>query len=243
MPSLEAIYCDVSSRKYTSPARVNFQLFPYHTSAIQPFDPSLALLVRQHPRLRNFHFFSKPVVDAFPYFDDTREAEAETGFVKSIRHGDSEILYMEMLVQCIEVSNPPKWRIQEGMRSGVIPDHSMAIQRVIWGEEDGVDEDRRFAYRKAAPTWMIMTDLDGVIVPAEILHRMREVDGASMEDWQGRNIPVGDDAWAVLERWRAGESEVEKVSLNSLIHCSGADLRLYTHSFQLYSHQSSLVSS
>ena len=54
----------------------------------------------------------------------------------------------------------------------------------------------------AAPVeWQDCTDFKGLVVPLEIISRMRRIDGKSVEEWQGRGTQVGEAAWKVLTDW------------------------------------------
>ena len=49
--------------------------------------------------------------------------------------------------------------------------------------------------------WEDATDYKGLVVPLDMIGQMRKVDGKSVEEWQGRGVEVGDEAWKVLTDW------------------------------------------
>lgn len=50
--------------------------------------------------------------------------------------------------------------------------------------------------------WVTYTDYKGSTVPLQIIEKMREVEGASEADWEGRGVEVGKAAWQVLLDWK-----------------------------------------
>jgi hypothetical protein len=75
-------------------------------------------------------------------------------------------------------------------------------QSFIRYQPEGEEFQRKKYFKHLAePVWQDWTDYRGAVVPLEIIKGMREAEGVSEADWQGRGIVVGEKGWAVLTEW------------------------------------------
>lgn len=111
------------------------------------------------------------------------------GCIRSFTHGGSEVLHARLLMSVLEVRDFPR------------PDpddtHLLGWRRVHYPAADGTERVKVFEANSGS-AWYDYTDYEGYVVQLEVFDKMRRVQGAAPEDWQGRGIEVGEAAWKVL---------------------------------------------
>jgi hypothetical protein len=82
------------------------------------------------------------------------------------------------------------------------------VLHVDSGDGSAEDIQPRVAEWKA-PVTRAYTDFEGHVIPIGILRKMSEVEGMS-QNWEGRNVEVGDEAWRILEDWISLQNELSQ---------------------------------
>lgn len=129
----------------------------------------------------------------FTRLDAVQGGETCIGRVSSICHGETELLYARFYTPWTEdgddLYNPCEW-------------HISVDRRYVTDLGDNNIRVHRFFRRQETAEWRAYTDFEGLAVPLALIERMREVEGASEEEWQARGVQVGEVAWRVLLDWQ-----------------------------------------
>lgn len=189
LPALERIYFLPPS---TSPLPSDM---PPPSSFTQSLIPAFAASIRKSPSLSS-------VYTIWNYYDfegsffaeiDRLERSDAVGFVYSYIHGEDEIIHAKLLVDSVEVAD--KSVADDDVHDGLSDHYIQYVAR------DGSNRERTFR-RLSEPTWVEYSDLDGEVVPLDLLGVMRVIEGVDEGDWTGRGIIVSDAGWKVIEDWR-----------------------------------------
>jgi hypothetical protein len=166
--------------------------------------PLSASDLRAAPRLRHIYIKNVPygqsTPDAFEKMALAKSTNAPSGIVRSYRNGDDEVLVTRQLSRYIETSD---------VLAEPFP-YPEEFDQSRYTGADGRQREKDFEHRDT-PSWVIYTDLAGVSVPLEVIENMRIAQGATLEEWDGRNVEVTDAAWSLLEAWRPTPKQPEEV--------------------------------
>lgn len=180
---------------------------PVHAGAVSqspilhPIDPVCAIQLRRNPQLKSIHLLRKDValynLELSATFDSIDPSESSS-IIYSYRHEGSELLHTRSLKDRVDVADVPyvKPGIDLFGTSGQIRYHSRDDTQRL-----------RIYVPLSIPRWEDATEFEGRIVPLEVLEEMRQVEGATMEEWLQRDVQVKPETWAVLTKWSAGMSK------------------------------------
>lgn len=189
LPNLEYILSFRISRRLEPSAKHHSEQFAENTTMAT----DLASGLRASPFLRHNHTInihhSQVKIDPFEEMERVKSTSTTKGTVRSYKHGRNELLVTRQLSYCVEVSD--KLADPESYRP-----YRDQIRR--YEGLDGRERNKHFEYL-SEPSWVIYTDLGGVSVPLEIIESMRLAQGASLEEWDNRNVMVTDTVWSILE--------------------------------------------
>lgn len=164
--------------------------------------PLFARQVRDTPKLTVLNSIAKVDTNAWDLFDRLDEIEAKgvfTGHVRSLHHGQQQLLHVRLLTRFARHSDVP-W----SLAPTIFPHGPNTRQyRLNYTSSNGSPR-AVILYRQDIASWWEYTEYQGFMVPAEIIWRMKMADGAGETDWQGRRIEVGDAGWRVLQEWKNG---------------------------------------
>ncbi|KAI9632162.1 uncharacterized protein MKK02DRAFT_41306 [Dioszegia hungarica] len=170
---------------------------------VQSMTPALASNLRGSPHLRHLSFGPSLVGgQSFDDFDRLRELDENgqsTGFVYSYHHGGAEILHMRLNTNFIQHTDTPSTAPTNGAGEAVAPPAGSFHYQ---DAEDGW-RIRSFVAGPEA-VWQDWTDVNGGVVPLEVLEEMRVAEGRKDTEWRKRGVEVGETGWAVLLAWMAG---------------------------------------
>lgn len=121
--------------------------------------------------------------------------------VRSIRHGTSELIHFELLLQDVRTSTPSRYDVENYDQEI----ETFNSRRILYLQGDNGWLTTRLAYDISNPIVAVFTDLDGKMVPLEVIERMKAVEGDGV-DWDQRGVEVGEAAWKVVTDWSKGVS-------------------------------------
>lgn len=117
----------------------------------------------------------------FDHLDSIAGDTTPTIKIRSYRHGGEECFHATVLVQSVEplICSPVTGLWEEFYDAGALSSEVVAHERTHY----------------ACSTDPLGAD---TALPLEVLEKMREVEGASVEEWDRRGVEVGAEAWKVL---------------------------------------------
>jgi hypothetical protein len=161
--------------------------------------PKFASDIRRCPYLHTIHTIERDPeestgLEVFDLLDEVGAAGTRTGWIRSLCCKGEELLHVHLLSDRLEVADEPCATPE--------PEYSDWSSLIIpYDAADGTRRQKVFV-RLAEPIWQDYTDLDGAVVPMEIIREMLKVEGIDEGDWTGRGLEVGELAWRVLVEWR-----------------------------------------
>lgn len=168
------------------------KLFPTPTSSLS-LSTTFAQWLRDTPKLHIIHLVNgaRMLDDKHSTFFNTLNAiecrGKSTGFVRSIRYGDSELLSLRMQIQDMDPI-------------GYTPDTRR--QRILHSAGNAAFADEFKVGTLTYPIWEVCHEYEGLVVPQSVLDEMREMEGISLELWNRRGVEVKKETWQVLLDWQ-----------------------------------------
>lgn len=195
LPEIQAIYFESTFCKdYRAP------YFPgrQSTSAIN-ISGHLVAQLSGSPKLQYLHFMvpgkalrrGHLTLDFFDEIATIGIPPRKSGSIRSIRHHQSELFHLRLPIESPAVTEKILHQTMHIANAGV---HN----RFVDTDFELMSEVAFHAFHH----WQDLTDLDGCVVPLDVIAKMLEVDEIKMEDWQGRNMEVTDKAWGVITEWK-----------------------------------------
>lgn len=186
-------------------------------------NPKFAFWLRKTPQLHTIRYFSKDnfkktyspnvFLDDYHgyYVDDGIDYNQGAGVIESshgdevedqitarifsIHHKDEVILHGRFLAHDVIIHH------DAGRQTGSLlcchGDHW--IQR---GEEHNVTE--------RPPTWRDFGDWNGIVIPAQLLDRMRRSENLNIGEWEKRSVRVSEGTWEMVSQWKEGMMAAKK---------------------------------
>jgi hypothetical protein len=152
-------------------------------------DPGLALSLHKSSHLTSIYYVGNAVdmtdLGLFDRLDAVQDCGTRIGPVSSTCRGGAELLYARFYTPWTEDGHDPF--VDDGSSSS-------AERRYVRDSSDSRNWVYRSFRRLDTADWRAFTDFEGLAVPLTLIERMREVEGASEEEWQGRGVQVGEAA-------------------------------------------------
>jgi hypothetical protein len=194
LENLEKLYIDRSQ-----PNRQPHHAGATHTPSLDfagSMLPSVTAGIRASRKLNTIHVLRDPHSTDFSLFDhlnDLEERNQTAGFVSSMKHGSSQLIYTRLLLDCFEVAdipNPtPGWSLAPTMGDSM-----------PYTENSG--QHRRKIYAQSAlPIWSAHSDFEHGEVPLHVIDEIREAEGGDAVDWKRRDVEVSACSWKILVDW------------------------------------------
>lgn len=163
--------------------------------------PSFAATLKACPFLTTIRSDSSGGHTDLDYFDqlDRMETidESCVGYIRSFRYGEEEILHVRLLWSYTEVKDAfwnPALPISQGF--GESTDRNRH-ERIRYTTVDGIERYKMFE-KIEEPMWTDFTDWGGKRISLRHFDHMRRIQGATVEEWEGRNVMLTDAAWKYL---------------------------------------------
>jgi hypothetical protein len=205
LPSLEKAFLDSSLLSPVQTVSTHAGLpLNYLPLTYTLLEEDLAEL-RAMPHLRIMHPIreSPPDISIFDIWERLSEIENAGkihGYVSSYTHGEEELFAMSFLVRDLHVETRPRsdklLSLPIGFSISEYDDAGVAMEGV--------------SYRLPQACWRVHSHFQGKTIPSGTLEEMREVEGKTVEEWQGRGVAVGDAAWSIMIEycdWYENEEE------------------------------------
>ncbi|KAI9639217.1 uncharacterized protein MKK02DRAFT_29323 [Dioszegia hungarica] len=169
---------------------LNFQINHY----------GFASWLRLHPRISRIYYIVgipyKDNLQVFDTLDAVLPMTTPTIKIRSYCHGGEDCFQITVLVKTVP---PPSRPFGQAVNSPSRPNATTPVDILYTAGcptardvSPLVTHERTFY---ALPTDPLEADS---AVPPDVLEKMREVEGASKEEWDKRGVEVGDEAWEVL---------------------------------------------
>jgi hypothetical protein len=168
--------------------------------------PHVAVGIRSSPQLRYIHTlpasFLTPDLEEEDVFDrlDIVESKGEmNGIISSLSHGSTELVRLRLLRSV----HPAL----AGVGAQLPVQKNRDAESAAEAELAEADEEETEMYEEAeekdegeTEKWRELTNVDDKCVSPAALRRMREAEGASVEDWDKRGLQVSHEAWTSVIR-------------------------------------------